>query len=210
MSRTEQTNSNRTPSPMSLYLEYKGDRGVFSRWDSEQQKNVECDEVKCVFMDSRSSITGWNEENKGRIYSNLVKFTREEEFFVSVNKIKLVSGLYKDIKDQVGKLGGRFTTNLFVLAEIDGEWVPTVVQLHSTSLSNWSDYVEKTSLKKVYGQVVTIKRAKDQMKKGKIVWYPLDISGEDLPEDVGDLADQFCDNELMPYLNQAVATTVEA
>ena len=210
MSRTEQTNSNKVPSPMALYLEFKGDRGVFSRWDGEQQKNVEYDEIRCVFMDSRSSITGWNDENKGRVYSNLVKFTKEEPFFVSVNRVKLCNGLYKDIKKEIEGVGGKFTTNLFVMAEIDGEWVPTVLQLHSTTLSNWSDYVEKNTMKKVYTQIVTIKRAKDQMKKGKIVWYPLDISGEDLPEEVGDLADRFCDEQLMPYLNQVVTTTESA
>lgn len=202
MSRSEQGNSNRTASPMQMYLEFKGDRGVFSRWDSDLKANVEYDEVKFAFMDSRATITGWNDENQARIYSNLVKFVKEEPFVVKAKNVELAKGVYKDIKDQVGKVGGKFTTNLFVLAKFDGEWVPTVLQLHSTTLSNWSDYVEATSLKKVYGQLITIKRAKDQMKKGKIVWYPLEISGEDLPEDVTAKADEFDADQLRPYLNQ--------
>lgn len=206
MSRTEQKNSDRVASPMEMYLEFKGDRGVFSRWDKELNDNVEYDQIKFVFMDSRSSITGWSDANTARIYSNLVKFTKEEPFVVKAKNVELAKGLYKDIKDEVGKVGGKFTTNLFVLAEFDGEWVPTVLQFHSTCLSNWSDYVEANTLKKIYTQLITVKRADEQMKKGKIVWYPLNISSEELPEEVSDKADDFDELNLRPYLNQTVAT----
>jgi len=193
-----------------MYLEFKGDRGVFSRWDSDLKQSVEYDEVKFVFMDSRSTITGWNDDSSSRIYSNLVKFTKEEPFVVKAKSGELVKGIYKDIKVEIEKLGGKFTTNLFVLAEVNGEWMPTVLQFHSTTLSNWSDYVESQTIKKVYGQLITIKRTATQMKKGKIVWYPLDITAEDLPEELGGKADDFDTIDLRPYLAQYAVPVPES
>jgi hypothetical protein len=187
---------------MTLYFDYKGDRGVFSRWDSASNQTVTLDELKVVLLDSRSCITGWSDDNNSKIYSNLVKYLADENLSVRSKTVELVSGKYAEIKDQIEKVGGKFTTSLFVLAFIGGEWVPTVIHLHSTALFNWGEYTKAVPMPKIYQQVLTLKRSKDKMKKGKIEWYPLDVTAETVEEDVASQADKFNDDRLQPYLNR--------
>lgn len=202
MSRTSSNNGNKIPSPMTLYFDYKGDKGVFSRWDAASNQTVTLDELKVVLLDSRSCITGWSDDNNSKIYSNLVKQLNEEDFSVRAKTSELVKGKYADIKDQIEKVGGKFTTSLFVLALIGDVWTPTVIHLHSTALFNWGEYTKEVGMKKIYNQVMTVKRAAEKKKKGKIEWYPLDVTAEAITEEVAAQADKFNDDRLQPYLNR--------
>lgn len=203
MGRTSQSTENKISSPVKYYLTYKGDKGVFSRWDNEKKENVIYDELDIVLLDTRSSITGWSDEDQSKIYSNLVEYSTKEKFLVKAGKKTLAEGVYQDIKDQVNKIGGSFTANIFALANIDDEFVPVNIQLHSSALSNWSDYVESTGIKNVYNQVIRLCKG-EQKKKGKIEWFLLNCVPKPLAKDdaLALEADKFCIDFLNPYLNQ--------
>lgn len=198
MSISTQTGRNRIPSPVKYYLQYKGNTGTYTYWDGE--KNVELDEVDFVLMDTRSSISGWNDDNKARIYSNMVR-TVKDELVVRCGKTELVKGPYETSKDKIKSSGGKFTTNIFAMATIDGIPTPVDIQFNGACLRDWSTFVEKSGMKKLYSSLIKSARG-DQQKKGAVKYYtPTFTLSEASEADLADAKD-FDENQLQPYLTQ--------
>jgi hypothetical protein len=199
MSRTETQQSNKIKSPIKYYLEFGGAEGIWAYWDGE--KNVRLDSLEFVVMDIRSSIGGWSDANNCRIYSNMVKSTKSP-FVVKAGKTVLIEGPYADIKNEVVAAGGKFVTNILAMAKIDSIWVPVDIQLSGACLRDWSAFVEKSgSIFEVYKGVVSASRG-EQQKKGAVKYYTPDFVLGEMPEGVDVVADKFCADLLMPYLNQ--------
>ena len=200
MSRTDVQESNKIKSPIKRYITFSGDEGVWEYWDGE--KNVQMESLEFIVMDTRSSIGGWSETHKSRIYSNMVKSTVKSPFTVRAGKTVINEGLYSDIKNDVIAAGGKFTTNILALAWIDGELTPVDVQLSAACLRDWSAFVVASgNIFAVYKGTVSASRG-EQQKKGAVKYYtPNFILGE-LAEADSAAANEFCSEILMPYLNQ--------
>lgn len=202
MSRTSETSSNKRKSPVKFWLTFKADSGKVAytrKNESGEYEDVLLDELDFVLMDSRASISGWNDESSSKIYSNYVKYTKEEKFQVRSKKGVLVEGIYSDIKDKVMAFGGKFCTNLFVLAKIDGVFEPSVLQLSKTSQAAWSKFTEDKRLSDLYKVMVKIVKG-EEAKKGKIKFVYPAFETLEVEKDVSAMADDFDKQELQPYL----------
>jgi hypothetical protein len=200
MSRTDVPTSNRIKSPLKYYIEFGGAEGIWAYWDGE--KNVRVDALEFVVMDVRSSIGGWSDANNCRINSNIVKATGKNPLTVRAGKVVLAEGLYADIKNDVVAAGGKFVTNIFAMAKIDGDWTPVDIQLSGACLRDWSAFVEASgSIFKVYEMVVSATRGEAQ-KKGAVKYFTPTFTAGALGTEVAAAADEFCRDKLIPYLNQ--------
>jgi hypothetical protein len=200
MSRTDTQESNKIKSPIKRYITFSGDEGVWEYWDGE--KNVQMDSLEFIVMDTRSSIGGWSEAHKARIYSNMVKSTVKTPFTIRAGKATINEGLYADIKNDVIAAGGKFTTNILALAWINGELTPVDIQLSSACLRDWSAFVEASgNIFAVYKGVVSASRG-EQQKKGAVKYYTPNFVLGEIAEADSAAADEFCNTTLMPYLNQ--------
>ncbi len=200
MSRTDVPTSNRIKSPLKYYIEFGGAEGIWAYWDGE--KNVRTDTLEFVVMDVRSSIGGWSDANNCRINSNIVKSTVKNPLTVRAGKAVLAEGLYAEIKNDVVAAGGKFVTNIFAMAKIDGDWTPVDIQLSGACLRDWSAFVEASgSIFKVYEGVVSASRG-EQQKKGSVKYFTPNFVLSEIPEGVAAAADEFCKDKLIPYLEQ--------
>ena len=200
MSRTDVPASNRIKSPLKYYIEFGGAEGIWAYWDGE--KNVRVDALEFVVMDVRSSIGGWSDANNCRINSNIVKATGKNQLTVRAGKVVLAEGLYADIKNDVVSAGGKFVTNIFAMAKIDGGWTPVDIQLSGACLRDWTAFVEASgNIFKVYEGVISASRG-EQQKKGSVKYYTPNFVLSEIPEGVAATADEFCKEKLMPYLEQ--------
>lgn len=198
MSRVDAPTSNRIKSPVKYYIEFGGSEGVWAYWDGE--KNVRTDVLEFVVMDVRSSVGGWSESNNCRIHSNIVLSTKTP-FVVRAGKVVLVEGPYADIKNEVSAVGGKFVTNIFALAKIDGSWVPVDIQLSGSCLRDWSKFVETNGIGAIYGGTVSATKG-EQQKKGAVKYFTPVFTISALDSEVAASADEFCRESLIPYLNQ--------
>jgi hypothetical protein len=201
MSRTNPDGDGKLSSPISYYFVYKGDKGHFERWDKAKEQNVIHESLELILVDSRYSITGWNDASKGKIYSNLIKDSRSEPLTVRVGKQILTTGIYQAIKPQVKGAGGKYSVNLFCLVKDGQQWITANVIFSASVLSNWSDYVKEKGIKNIYSQKLTISRG-EQKTKGAIKWYALKIEAVQASGDLCTKADNFDTTSLSLYLNQ--------
>lgn len=187
----------RIKSPVKYYITFKGNDGVFTYWDGEDRT---LDSLEFVVMDTRSSITGWSDEHNARISSNLVRSTKNE-FRVRAGSTALFTGPYATDKEKIKSLGGKFTTNIFALATIDGIPTPVNIQLNGACLREWSEFVEQTGMRKLYTNAVVATKS-DQKKKGAVKFYtPVFTLANVADSELAD-AKQFDSESLQPYLTQ--------
>lgn len=197
MSRTTSSSAVRVPSPVKYYLRFKGSTGEVTYWNGSDE--VALGSIDLVFVDRRSSVGGWSDEHQSKIYSNMVKSTKEE-LVVKTDGKELIKGVYADIKAAISDLGGKFVSNIFAIALIDGEYAPVNLQFSGSSLSAWSDFIEEQKIFNLYNVLLTVSKNPEQKKKGAVKFYVPQFAMADLPEDMALAADDFDRNKLQPYL----------
>jgi hypothetical protein len=210
MSRTSTNKSgNKVANPVNYYISFGGD-GVFSYWDKEAKQKVTLgSDVEFVVMDTRSAITGWNDDAKGRVYSNKVKSTVKEELTVRCGAATLAKGLYADIKEKVKSVGGKFCIEVFALMKIDDEFQPVQIDLSGAALGCWMSFVDELGGPwAVYA--FTIKTALgEQKKKGSVKFFEVKFSTDELTSEVNEMANAFNDDMLQPYLMSVTTQSPE-
>jgi hypothetical protein len=113
MSRSKPALSN----PCSKFIDYHGDEGVFTYYDKESKKKVEIPlPIYFTTLDELNTISGFNEKFECGIYSNEVHFTTSEVLRVKTLKGGIsITGLYKDIRDNIVAIGGKFAKSVYAL-----------------------------------------------------------------------------------------------
>lgn len=239
MSRTKKTGGG--SSPIKRYLSFAGGKGKIKFYDkndkrADEKGNVYLDEIELILLDIKSSISGYNEKASAGISSNLLDpYSVGKEPFVVKSKVgkrfeTVAEGLYSDIKDEVVAMGGKFTTNLFALADVgDGEGLQLVrLELNGSGLSPWieaTDKVEKDN-GDVYDLVFTISQGqlctrkkgetvkvtdaqykkivaaikKDPMAERPVLFYQPSITSVEITEDQVTLAEE-ADTKLQEYFD---------
>lgn len=242
MSRTKKTGG--SSSPVQKYLSFKGSKGQVRYYDKNKEgedKNVNIDTLDLVILDIKSSVSGFNESSSSSISSNMLDpySTGKEEFIVKtkVNGSfgEFTRGIWKDIKDEVANIGGKFTTNIFALADVgDGNGLQIVrLELNGSALSPWIEYVDGLDNDdEVYDQLITITKGqlctrkkgktvpvsdaeykkvvaalkKDPMADKPVWFYAPEFTGQPLTEDLTDLAVQE-DERLQEYFDSVGVKT---
>lgn len=178
MSRTNRGGG--SASPVKKYVNFKGSKGQFAFYDknsTNDDKNVYLDSIDFVLVDVRSSITGFNESSSSQISSNLLDpYKVGKEPFTVKTKINgsfdvFAKGIWKDIKAEVDSIGGKFTSNLFALADVGDGMELVRIELSGASLTPWIEYQNTLSnSEEVYDQILTVGRGQlCTRKKGKTV-----------------------------------------
>lgn len=219
-------------SPIKKYLSYSGSTGTFSYWDKEAEERIELDSIDIIVLDVRSSISGYDSDNKASISSNLVVDTTKEIMTVvswkNGKSTDLYEGLYKDIKDKAKTIGGKFTSNVICLADLGDGYEVCNLQLSGVSLGSWIEFVDENPNDAIYDYVITLNRGVLSKRDGKenvpvtekeekaldaklkknpraprpIWYYVLDFNTTDLTEDQAEQATDE-DTKLQDYFSNS-------
>lgn len=205
MGRTDTSNTtSRIKSPVKYYINFSGETGIFSYWDSAEKKNVALEDLDMIVMDTRVSISGWSDENNCRIFSNYFRTTKEK-ITVRAGDKDLLTGTYAEDKVKIKELGGKYQINIFALVDINGDWVPAVLQLSGSSLAAWSTFTETNKIWDVYKSLLVVRKG-PQQKKGRVLFYTPEFSLEALTDKVSGMADTVYKEYVKPYLEQYAST----
>lgn len=103
--------------PCSKFIDFKSDKGKFLFYDKEKEVQIEIPlPIYFTVLDELSTISGYNKKNDCGIYSNEVHRTNDEVLRVKTFKGgESVIGLYKDIKDSIKAMGGKYTKSVYAL-----------------------------------------------------------------------------------------------
>lgn len=200
MARISHTQEKSTSSnPTSKYFEWKSMDKQFSYYDKGAGENVKVDlPLKFVFLQHYHTVKGWNDASQSGIWSNEVYYIGSEPMNVRAFKGgTIVKGIYKDIKDEITKAGGKYHRSVYVMLE-DG----TIANLSfkGAVVREWSEFM-KSNGRLVDNQWVEISSAKDQ-KKGSIKYSTPEFSmGATLTKKDGIMADNAA-AKLKEYLDQ--------
>ena len=197
MGRTD-SNESRTKSPVKYYVSFSGETGAFTYWDGE--KNVQLEDLDLIMLDTRASISGWSDANNARIFSGYFRSTKDKVAVRCGNK-DLMEGSYAVDKEKIKAAGGKFQTNVFALADINGDWTLVNLQMSSSSLMAWTSFVDENKLGTIYKSLIRVSKG-PQEKKGRVLFFKPSFALEALPDDLATTADNVYKNTLKPYLEQ--------
>ena len=164
MARLERP-AQKSSNPTKKFLEWKSNDKCFSYYDKNLATNVKVElPLKFMFLEHYHTVKGWNDPAQSGMYSNEVFAVSTEPMDVKLFKGgSIASGLYRDIKDQVTKAGGRYHRSIYVVLE-DGTLAN--IQLKGSGVSSYSDFYKENS-HLLDTKWVEIKSTKDG-KKGSI------------------------------------------
>lgn len=159
MSRTQQQFV-KTKSPIEKYINYKGGNGIFYYYDKDLKETVELESLSnFILLDVRVSITGYNQDTKSNIFSNMVKYLYSEELRISTyenkKKVPLSTGIYADIKNEIKGYNGKFTNNIIGLMDLGKGYEIVDLQLTGASNMAWINLVNKYNINDLYSQSIT-------------------------------------------------------
>ena len=103
--------------PCTKFIDFKGDKGRFFFYDKEKEEQIDIPlPIYFTVLDELSTITGYNKKNDCGIYSNEVHSTGTEVLRVKTFKGgESIIGLYKDIKDSIKAMGGKYAKSVYAL-----------------------------------------------------------------------------------------------
>ena len=182
--------------PCKKFIQYKADEGKFSYYDKEAEASVELPlPIYFVVLDELSTVTGFCKKFDCGIYSNEVHRINVE--ILKVRTFKggaYIAGLYKDIKDNIIALGGKYTKSIYAMLLTEE---PELVnfQFKGAAFSAWMD-------KKVNSdsQVVGITGTREDTNGTTVYNVPV-FEGFKLEKDVNDGA-VLMDTVLQAYLRE--------
>lgn len=162
MSRTRQRDG--VKSPVKAYLEFKGGKGQVTYFDKSagsEGERVTLDKLDFIVLDIKASVSGYNEKTSSGVSSNLIDPLDGGvvEFVIKSKEDgkygEVLRGLWKDIKAEADAIGGKYTTNIFALADLGSGLEIVNLQLNGSSLSPWITFAEDND---VYNGVITISK----------------------------------------------------
>ncbi len=113
MSRSQPTLVN----PCSKWIEYSGDSGEFFTYNKETKAKEKVEmPIYFAVLDELSAISGYSEKYGAGVYSNEVSSVVHEQLRVKTFKGGCsIIGMYKDIRDNIAAIGGKFTKSVYAL-----------------------------------------------------------------------------------------------
>jgi hypothetical protein len=126
--------------PATKFIDFKD--GQFQYFDKETEKNVIIDlPIYFIVLDELSTISGFCEKHNCGIYSNEVQRISDEVLKVKTFKGgESITGLYKDISDEVKVLGGKFTKSVYALLINEDQSTEFVnFKFRGAAFSGWLD-----------------------------------------------------------------------
>lgn len=184
MSRTNRRSGGGGKSPIKKYIGYNASTGSIFYYDKVARREVDIKALRLHLLDARSSITGFSVATGGNVSSNMVKSSVDEELKVSVwsdgKGSTVVEGLYKDIKDDIKKVNGKFTRNMIGVADVGDGMEMVNLQLTGAILNMYIDFENslKDKTNDLYNNAIEVKFGK-LVKKAKGGYAPVTKKEED-------------------------------
>jgi hypothetical protein len=178
MSRTKRSSGSQ--SPVKRYLSFAGNKGQIKFYDKEHDDadskgNVYLKDIDLIVLDIKASVSGYNEKSSSGISSNLLDpySTGKEEFIIKTKQDgkygEVLRGIWKDIKLEADSFGGKYTTNIFALADVGDGLELVKMELNGSGLTPWIEYTKALeNSEELYDKLIKI--SKGQLcarKKGK-------------------------------------------
>jgi hypothetical protein len=169
MSRSN-PNENGTPNPAVRWFEWNGEHGTIRYYDKEKKETIDVgSDFTFLLLDQVGSVRGWHDSSDSGIYSNEVKDTTQDVLVVkSFKGGTLAEGLYRDIKDRVGSMGGQFVANCYIAFKNNGTLAIGSLRLKGAALFAWSEFKRKNR-DDIFSKAIRIKGFTEG-KKGKITY----------------------------------------
>jgi len=150
--------------PAKKWIEWNGKKGVFYYYDKTKEKQLELElPISFVVLEEYHTVGGYDNDDETGIYANEVLNIGDEEMLVKNYKgKKIATGIYKEIKENVVKSGGKYYKSIY--AVMDGELIN--IKIKGGVVGSWTKFLEK-SWNRLKDEFVTIKEVEDK-KKGSI------------------------------------------
>lgn len=211
MSRSNPTET--SSNPCTRWFEWAGgaDGGFVRYYNKDAAESVNVGE-KFTFMllDELASVKGWHDPSDSGIYSNEVRDTRQDVLVVkSFKGGELAAGLYAQIRDRVGNLGGHFHASCYI-AYKDGEGYKLGnLGFKGAALMAWMEFKKKAGRKDgrpaYYVDAVRI-HGHEEGQKGRVVYriprFALAAVSEDANAEAATL-----DQDLQSFLSEYLKRT---
>lgn len=156
------------PNPAKRWFEWNGEHGRLRYYDKDQKKEIDISVVPphkaftFLMLNEVFGITGFHKPSKSGIWSNEVTDTRQFDLVVKSRKEGILAeGRYREIKDRVARVGGHFTSNLYIAFKgEDGQLVIGSLRLRGAALGVWMDF-RKANRSTLYDKAVSINGFKE-------------------------------------------------
>lgn len=187
------------PNPAVRWFEWNGEHGTVRYYDRDAKKNVDVPlPFQFLLLDELASVRGWHDASDSAIYSNEVKDTRTDILVVKSFKGGLLAeGLYKDIKDRVGSLGGQFVANCYIAFKQGNDLVIGSLRFKGAALGAWMEF-RKNSRATLYTKAVSVVGFTEG-KKGKVVFRVPTFESKDVSVETNAIATDL-DREFQKWL----------
>lgn len=198
MSNRKEQYGTSVPSPVKRYYQWASNEKGFKYYDKEKAENIIVFPLSFVFLTSRSTVRGWNDETSSAIYANEVKNTAKEPLQVYTSKPNskgntlLATGIYKEIKGSLA--GGHFEKVVYGYEQGVGI---IKINIKGSGLQAYSNF-EKAN-KNLFDNFVTISTFESAKKGATKYTIPNFVLGDKLTKEIDDLANESFD-KLTTYL----------
>lgn len=155
MSRSNPTETARSPSARWFQFASGADGGFVRYYDKDAEKNIPLGDAEnggrfmFLLLDELATVNGWNDPSESAIFANEVRDTRQDTLVVrSFKGGELASGLYASIKDRIGAVGGHFVSSCYI-AYKDGDILRIGnIRFKGAALSTWMEFKKQCPMKK--------------------------------------------------------------
>ena len=188
------------PNPAVRWFEWNGEHGTVRYYDKDTKENKDVPlPFTFLLLDELASVRGWHDASESGIYSNEVRDTRTDLMVVKAFKGgTLADGLYKDIKDRVGALGGQYVANCYIAFKNGGtELAIGSLRFKGSALGAWMDF-RKNNRAALYSKAVDV-TGYTEGKKGRITFRTPTFSPREVSSDTNTIAEEL-DKELQTWL----------
>lgn len=188
MSRSNPT-ENTNPNPATRWFEWNGETGIVRYYDKETKKNIDVgSDFTFILLDQLGRVGGWHDASDSGIYSNEVKDTRQEALVVKAFKGgTLAEGIYRDIKDRVNAVGGKFVANCYIAFKNGGDGMAIgSLRFSGAALHSWTEFC-KANRADIYKKSIRIKGFTEG-KKGRITFRVPTLNLKDISPETDALA----------------------
>lgn len=195
--------------PCKKFYEFKGDTGVFKRWNKEKEEHEELKTPSYfIVLDQLNTIKGYSDQHQCGIYSNEVHSLTNEILKVKSFKGGLsITGLYNEIKGEIASCGGKFAKSVYCMKIDESGKNHELVnfQFVGAALSSWFDFNKSFSAN---NHIVAITGETEEGKKGRVTYFMPVFKRFNMKDEYVDAATSM-DKMLQQYLFDYKSNTKE-
>lgn len=137
----------RPTNPAKYFIKVKS--GALSYYNKEDQENVEVPTpFEFIVLDQLATVKGWSDADTSGFWSNEVKSVGRDELNVRTKSGLKASGLWKDIKNDIGLAGAKYNASIYVAAKGREGLEISNLALTGAALNAWIEFTKANDIRK--------------------------------------------------------------